>query len=319
MARFIIGEGKSISTIKKQVNDDSVLYLDYERNQIPQEPFLPTDRILLLGENAALAAGVHIPPEELDLWRGSVVPVGEASGLITYNPTEIWKAHNSKTTKRGTFGTMQFSLQKDLKRFFDKANIIFDPYPHHSIDRYTLYPDDRLYFESIVDSLHPIKDNIVYALDIETKGSWVDIFSISSMPYVMLPGSNLHTIIIDTARIKDTEAEIAVEEFLASAVFVMHNGEFDVSVLENNEWAVRYPRYDTMIMHHNIYPDLPHDLGYLTSIYTNVPYYKWMLDESTETKDVHQRWRYCALDGYVTKRILSELMLFFGMGWKDAK
>ena len=44
------------------------------------------------------------------------------------------------------------------------------------------------------------------------------------------------------------------------------------------------PWYDTMVAHHTVDPELPHSLAYLTSIYTDIPYYK------DDPKDADTTW-----------------------------
>lgn len=69
----------------------------------------------------------------------------------------------------------------------------------------------------------------------------------------------------------------ALATFLQSSCpKVFHNGMYDVSVLESLGFVVNEFTYDTMLMHHTIYAELPHKLAFLTSIYTDWPYYKDM-------------------------------------------
>ena len=55
---------------------------------------------------------------------------------------------------------------------------------------------------------------------------------------------------------------------------VMQNGLFDAYQLRKVIPTVREPTYDTMLMHHLLYQHMPHDLGFLASIYTLYPFYK---------------------------------------------
>src|SRR5262245_23654252 len=52
------------------------------------------------------------------------------------------------------------------------------------------------------------------------------------------------------------------------------NIQFDVTRLER--YGFKFPRieFDTMLAHHLLYPEFDHDLGFITSIYTEEPYYK---------------------------------------------
>lgn len=70
------------------------------------------------------------------------------------------------------------------------------------------------------------------------------------------------------------------------------NIQFDVTRLER--YGFRFPRihFDTMLAHHLLYPEFDHDLGFITSIYTNEPYYK---------DEIHtDRWPYNCKDAACT-------------------
>jgi hypothetical protein len=49
-------------------------------------------------------------------------------------------------------------------------------------------------------------------------------------------------------------------------------------------------------MHHTLYPSLPHNLGFLTSQYTTMPYYKDDYDTFKEEGDVEVFWDYNGKD-----------------------
>lgn len=55
---------------------------------------------------------------------------------------------------------------------------------------------------------------------------------------------------------------------------IYQNGLFDVYFLEQKGYPVKNFYGDTMVMHHNIHPELPHGLDYITSIYGSTPYWK---------------------------------------------
>jgi len=66
-----------------------------------------------------------------------------------------------------------------------------------------------------------------------------------------------------------------VEELLeCSAKKIFHNGTFDVTMLELNNYKINNYTDDTIIAAHVLYLELPRDLGYLASIYTDINSYK---------------------------------------------
>ncbi len=86
--------------------------------------------------------------------------------------------------------------------------------------------------------------------------------------------------------------------------YITQNGHaFDCWQLAKHGIATPYMGngFDTYSAHMLLAPDLPHDLGFLVSIYTDEPYYK---DESGRTEEVpvsdEQFWTYCDKDSALT-------------------
>jgi len=85
------------------------------------------------------------------------------------------------------------------------------------------------------------------------------------------------------------------------------NIQFDVSRLERLGFVIDRIEFDTMLAHHLLYPEFPHDLGFITSIYTEEPYYKHEIESDT----LEGFWRYnckdaaCTYEAYLG--LLSEL------------
>lgn len=66
-----------------------------------------------------------------------------------------------------------------------------------------------------------------------------------------------------------------IQRLLSSnAKKIFHFGTFDVSMLRINGFTVINYTDDTIIAAHILEPELPRDLGFITSIYTKIPYYK---------------------------------------------
>ena len=55
---------------------------------------------------------------------------------------------------------------------------------------------------------------------------------------------------------------------------IVQNGLFDLLYFYLIGFPLTNPAFDTMLAHHLMFAELPHDLGFLTSIYTDMPYYK---------------------------------------------
>lgn len=54
---------------------------------------------------------------------------------------------------------------------------------------------------------------------------------------------------------------------------VAQNMQFDLYYLAPHTGFPHGPLFDTMLAHHLLHPELPHDLDFLTSVYTNIGYY----------------------------------------------
>lgn len=77
---------------------------------------------------------------------------------------------------------------------------------------------------------------------------------------------------------------------------VVQNGMFDSYWLwYKDRIKLHHVWFDTMLAHHTLYPQLPHNLGFLTAQYTNHPFYKdegksWK--EKSDENAIDNFWRY---------------------------
>lgn len=55
---------------------------------------------------------------------------------------------------------------------------------------------------------------------------------------------------------------------------IFQNAMFDVPYLEANGYPVEAVAHDALLAHHAIHPELPHNLGYIVSVYGDTPYWK---------------------------------------------
>lgn len=57
---------------------------------------------------------------------------------------------------------------------------------------------------------------------------------------------------------------------------LFQNALFDVPILQYKGFTVPWSRvkHDTMLLHHSLNPELPHDIGFITSLYGMTPYWK---------------------------------------------
>jgi uracil-DNA glycosylase family 4 len=85
--------------------------------------------------------------------------------------------------------------------------------------------------------------------------------------------------------------------------FIGQNANFDMYWMWFKD-RIRVHRtwFDTMLAHHVLYPPLPHNLGYITAQYTDIPYYKDDIAEWREVGDIDMFWRYNVKDCVATRR-----------------
>jgi uracil-DNA glycosylase family 4 len=93
---------------------------------------------------------------------------------------------------------------------------------------------------------------------------------------------------------------------------IMQNGHFDCTWLGFKDRIIVQPLYfDTMLAHHTLYPTIPHNLGFLTTQYTDHPYYKNEKDDWRDTGSIDNFWIYngkdCALTWDIQRHLLNEL------------
>lgn len=120
---------------------------------------------------------------------------------------------------------------------------------------------------------------------------------------------------------EETRLYRKMQRVLTRCQLIAQNGNFDSYWLWYKDRIRPNPIwFDTMLAHHTLYPTLPHSLGFLTSVYTNHPYYKddgkmWKEKLDRETgevnRDIDAFWRYNVKDVCITleasKFLIAEL------------
>lgn len=83
--------------------------------------------------------------------------------------------------------------------------------------------------------------------------------------------------------------------------WVAQNGNFDAYWLEYKD-RINVPRnwFDTLLAHHTLYPRLPHNLGFLTTQYTEHPFYKDEGKNWREGGNIDEFWEYNVKDCCIT-------------------
>jgi len=100
-----------------------------------------------------------------------------------------------------------------------------------------------------------------------------------------------------------------IDEILRSKYpLVNQNIKYDVHWLEKWGFSPSKPAGDTMLAGHTLYPELPKNLGFYTSIYTDFPYHKDESHDFNPSKNPDQLGLYNAKDCVVTWKIYEEML-----------
>jgi len=222
-------------------------------------------------------------------WRGSIMSSLVGKVLPTYHPAAILRQWSWRPV-----GVLDLTKAKEESAF-----------PEVRRKPRTLHTTTN--FEEVKALLAKVKQSSRIAFDIETERGEISsiAFASSSHEAVTIPfffalsGPIWHP----------TEQEPILWELIKQilegpAEKIAQNAQFDMSYLERKVGIhVQNLYMDTMIAAHCIYPELPKGLDFLCSVYTDQPYYKWMV----KTKDMIEFFKYNGLDACVTWEVAEKL------------
>jgi len=107
------------------------------------------------------------------------------------------------------------------------------------------------------------------------------------------------------------EVDKCLREILGKCRTMFQNAAFDTWHLKRHGYPVGRLEHDTMLAHHAIHPELPHNLGYIVSIYGSTPYWKDVVlgseDKMIQMQDAEVR-TYNARDTVVLHQIMPKLL-----------
>jgi DNA polymerase-1 len=164
-------------------------------------------------------------------------------------------------------------------------------------------------YAQAVEELEKLKGAEYVAFDIETETEQITCISFASrntprraicIPFWFGASGSLHT----------TEHELhlwgLIQEILTNSQIhkIAHNGLYDAEFIERTlGFRVQGLDYDTMLMAHALYLELPKSLAFYVSIYTDHPYYKFQL----KSGDMYEFFKYNATDSCVTMEVFEGL------------
>jgi len=282
--------GREKSAVSKEELAKWATVLRQELNSLPNLKY-----ILVLGNVALEAITGHTGIKK---WRGSVLEFDKMMGfqnnghmLISYNPA--FMIHDP---------TVEVHFSIDVARF---NRLLTGKYKPHLIN-HIINPTKR----EAIDFLRKMAaDGKPVSYDIETINNETACIGFANDPHegMCINFRTFHS----TSRF-DIHEEIAVRLEIAELFkrtdiqFVAQNGNFDSYWMRYKDRIKTRVDYDTLLAHHTLYPSLPHSLAFLTTAYTEHPFYKDDKDGWKDVGDIDSFWRYNVKDCCITHQVASE-------------
>jgi DNA polymerase-1 len=257
----------------------------------------PRDLVICLGN---LAMETVVGHKGIGLYRGSLVVQDKYDVFCMYAPGAIakdWtldvicKQDAKKLRRYWEAGPRQFeSAKKDL--------YLYGRHVRRSLrsrqDMDTVKSAE--YFLQFIAACKAAGQ--IFAFDIETFNETITVFGLatSSTRAISIPFTGQFSPFEEATLVE------ALRDLLDTPVAkITQNGIYDTTLLAD-VWGVqvRGAVYDTMLMHHCIYSELPHGLAFLASVYSDEPFFKQMAKEANDVNYNLAHWEYNALDCAVT-------------------
>ena len=170
-------------------------------------------------------------------------------------------------------------------------------------------------FSQVMETLEKLEkmNDTLMTIDVETPHRLLSCFSIAwsrsdaiCIPFFWGTGRDYWTI----------AEEVAIWQRLSKVLpklnLTNQNVLFDWSILLQHGIRLKIPKFDSMLMHSCLYSELPHRLEIITSIYTDVEFYKRDEKEekgsSLKAGQEMAHWRYCCYDSVAALWSIEELL-----------
>lgn len=290
----------NVMRVRPPANKFSYFYEKKNGKNVPK-PELQEAYARLKSEIASCGANVIVPlgnealkavteVNRISLWRGSVIETPLGKVIPTYHPAAILRQWQFRA-----------AAVKDFQRIANESRF----------PEVVRLPRDLIInptFEEAMTYLQRLKGEEYCAFDIETETEQITCIGFAHRrDYAMcIPfwcGSS------GSIWPKEQETQLwkAIGEVLESKELkkIAQNGSYDIEYLQRCIGIeVENFYFDTMLGFHTLYLELPKGLDFLTSIYTDHPYYK----EQRKTHEMDELWAYNATDCALTYDIGIQLM-----------
>ena len=227
-------------------------------------------------------------------WRGAPLQSGRFAVMPSLHPAFVLRAPHYKEV-----------FKIDLKRALCPSKPWVWP-------RIVVTPGAEMIsaLEEILQSNQPI------GVDIENMGDPVAHARIRCI------GVAIDTLAVSVpTELLPTEEMGILSKILASSnVKVMHNGQHDLLGLRDWGWVVNGALFDTLLAHVVVSSLLPHDLGFVASIFFDAPRWKALFKVEAEdrglvmfvTKPIEDLCKYNACDAWMQRMLKDQLEPYLG-------
>jgi len=258
------------------LRDTKIQYLwpDYKSYTFEHSDFeipnMSGDTIILLGTAVIKAFDIT---DSIDKIRGSVIARGDNWIIPTFHPRTLkspYRMFSEEPVKKSYF------CGKDL----EKANRIYQGGWAIPPERFNTNPDIQQWREFVELA---IDQKLLLAADIEATGLNLEYaqlvvigFAWSESDCIVYPFTE-HGGEPYWPDHQAEEADQLLRKLLKHGRFMFQNGiGYDVPLLRHRGYDIPLENYehDTMILHHSIDPELPHNIGFINSIYGKMRYWK---------------------------------------------
>lgn len=289
------------------------------RNNI--KPFIDLDRKAIKESEAYTRYRQELKEELSEINPSLIIAVGKVSLYALTGKRGIlkWRGSVLESTLLPGVKVLPIIHPADaLRQYVLRHFILFDLKKAPKLAKSRELPvDNRTYilrptFEECVTFLQNLKETPRFAFDIEVSRGQLDCISFAptadlaiSIPFV--EGPNEYFPLPQEREIIRLIAEVLES---SESEKIGHNTTFDATFLLSRYGIKSRNLHDTMVAQAILFPDFPKGLAFVTSIYTDIPYYK---DEGKEAmfqggSSGMQFWLYNAKDSIVLMEAFPKML-----------
>ena len=239
---------------------------------------------------------------KVDDWRGHIIWSDELECklLTTYHPSVAMRQR--RVPKKSHPGQYETLFMYDVKKALIEAKIKKTTFDQYDTIINPSFDEAKSYLEGA------LRDANILSYDIETDShSVMDCIGFCyerdlaiCIPFHILTPDGL----VPFWKVREQGVEILglVKDLMESDIpKVAQNSQYDTVFMHKYyEIEVRNLMWDTMVAAHDLYSELPKDLGTLISLYSNVPYSKYL----GKSESLSDHWEYNATDAIANLHIM---------------